>query len=111
MKTSYFSKYNKLNLKNGISIACSSPNYFNGSEYKKLAPRWELVNNYKKGVVSKKDYVKSYKKQLHLLAAKNVYKDLKNNVLLCWEGPGKFCHRIIVAKWIEKKLGIKVPEL
>jgi hypothetical protein len=30
--------------------------------------------------------------------------------LLCWEAPGKFCHRRLVAAWLEDALGIDVPE-
>jgi len=32
-------------------------------------------------------------------------------VLLCWEKPGDFCHRQLVADWIEKATGQKVPEI
>ena len=31
-------------------------------------------------------------------------------VLLCYESPEKFCHRHIVAKWLNESLGIKVSE-
>ena len=31
--------------------------------------------------------------------------------MLCWEPPGKFCHRRLVAKWLEEHLGVDVPEL
>jgi uncharacterized protein (DUF488 family) len=34
----------------------------------------------------------------------------KNSVLLCWENPGEFCHRRIVASWIFENLKIEVPE-
>lgn len=32
-------------------------------------------------------------------------------VLLCYEPPGFRCHRRAVAEWLEKALGIEVPEL
>lgn len=32
-------------------------------------------------------------------------------VLLCYESPEKFCHRHIVAKWIEETIGNKVAEV
>jgi hypothetical protein len=32
-------------------------------------------------------------------------------VLLCWERPGQFCHRRMVADWIAKALEIDVPEV
>ena len=31
--------------------------------------------------------------------------------LLCYEKPGDFCHRRIVAEWLEKGTGVVVPEL
>jgi hypothetical protein len=31
-------------------------------------------------------------------------------VLLCWEKPGDFCHRRLVAEWFGEKLGVNVPE-
>ncbi len=46
----------------------------------------------------------------------NFYKDTigksnKTMVLLCFEKSGEFCHRRLVAKWLEQRLGIVVPEL
>lgn len=32
-------------------------------------------------------------------------------VLMCYESPEKFCHRHIVADWIEKNLGLAVSEV
>ena len=31
-------------------------------------------------------------------------------VLLCWEAPGKFCHRHLVASWIKSRAGVDVRE-
>lgn len=31
-------------------------------------------------------------------------------ILLCWEPAGQFCHRRLVAEWLETSLGIVVPE-
>lgn len=31
-------------------------------------------------------------------------------VLLCWEKPGEFCHRHLVAGWFERELGVTVSE-
>ena len=43
-------------------------------------------------------------KDLHALYGRKV-------ALLCFEAAGKFCHRHIVAKWIEENTGISVDEL
>lgn len=32
-------------------------------------------------------------------------------ILLCWEEPGVFCHRRLVAIWFEEHLGVTVPEM
>jgi hypothetical protein len=45
------------------------------------------------------------------LGARTVYRELGSNaVLLCYERPDEFCHRHIVAAWLEKELGIEVEE-
>jgi uncharacterized protein YeaO (DUF488 family) len=43
----------------------------------------------------------------------NICSDTKSDkiVLLCYEAPGKFCHRHIVAKWLNYYLGCKVEEV
>ena len=33
-----------------------------------------------------------------------------NAILLCWEPPGKFCHRRLVAEWLEEHLGVEILE-
>jgi uncharacterized protein (DUF488 family) len=57
-------------------------------------------------------YREEYQKILDNLDPRKVYEDLgKNSILICWEAPGKFCHRRLVAEWLEKHLGVTVPEL
>ena len=42
---------------------------------------------------------------------RQVFLDLgENAILLCHEPPGQFCHRRLVAAWLEKFLNIVVPE-
>ena len=61
-------------------------------------------------------YKIEYFRQLAKLDAAKVYDDLKDCVLVCFESPKdlasgkKFCHRRMVAGWIETELGIVVPE-
>ena len=52
-----------------------------------------------------------YKEVLSKLDPEKVYKDLKHSFLLCYEDNNEFCHRHIVAKWLELSLGIYVPEI
>ena len=51
---------------------------------------------------------------LSALNARKVVRDLLrislDPILLCWERPGEFCHRRLVAEWIESETGLFVPE-
>jgi len=108
MFTSYFAKYKA---KNGISIAIKSPNWFDGNTYPLLFPHWNFLKQYFKDK-NESDYIFAYNKEiLSKLNPEEVYANLNGMVLLCWEKSGKFCHRRIVAEWIETSLGIEVPEL
>ena len=51
-----------------------------------------------------------YHEVLKNLDPNKVYSDLDNSVLLCYEQSYEFCHRHIVASWLEKNLGVKVVE-
>ena len=75
-----------------------------------LAPSWKLV----KAGLGQKDFIKAYRAEvLDKLDARQVLRDLggDNLVMLCWEPPGEFCHRRVAAAWLQRKLGVKVPEL
>jgi uncharacterized protein (DUF488 family) len=49
---------------------------------------------------------------LDKLDPQKVFDDLgEDAILLCWEAPCQFCHRRLVAEWLEKHLGVNVPEL
>ncbi len=66
--------------------------------------------------VTVEDYRRRYAEQLAGLDAAAVWADLHGlaagaePVLLCWERPGQFCHRRLVADWFEETLGEDVPE-
>ena len=109
MNTSYFAKYKK---PDGVSIAGKAPEWFTGRQYKKLAPKFWFFQKYKNDG-DEIFYIEQYQKLvLDILDPKQVFDELgKNAVLLCWEKPGKFCHRRLVAAWLEKHLEIKVPEI
>ncbi len=109
MHTSYFSHYKG---PGGISIAGKYPDWWSGREYKELAPKYWFFKKYKEDG-DEAFYTEAYQQEvLAKLDPALVFLSLGwGSVLLCWEAPGKFCHRRLVADWIEKSLGIKVPEL
>jgi Protein of unknown function, DUF488. len=105
----------------GISIAGKAPAFWETSDrlqYKKLAPKYWFFQKYKSGEYKEHDYrIAYYKEVLNTLKAKNVFNELAKLsynsdkiILLCYEKPGDFCHRRIVADWLETELDIKVPE-
>ena len=110
MQTSYFAKSAGHPL--AVSIAGKAPAGFSGRVYKKLAPKFWFYQKYKVDgdeVFYTEQY---YKEVLALLNPKEVYEELgEEAVLLCWEGKGKFCHRRLIAEWLEKNLGIQIKEL
>jgi uncharacterized protein (DUF488 family) len=113
MQTSYFAKYKE---DNAVSISLSTPKWFTGKSYKKLAPSWNLLNGYKEGRITEKDYKVIYTREvLDRLNAQQVYNELvelagEDAVLLCWEKSSDFCHRHLVADWLHSELGIDVNE-
>lgn len=107
MYTSYFARYKG---DNGISIALKSPSWFKGLLYPALFPRWSFLSPYKQTGDIETFTWEYHKQVLRHLNPELVYEDLRDHVLLCWEKPSDFCHRRLVASWIEKELGIVVPE-
>ncbi len=91
---------------------------YQGECYPKLAPKlsfWEVWHN-NIGKISEEEnnryYVQEYWHQvLSKLDPEDVFRDLDNSILLCYEPNTEFCHRHIVAAWFEILLGVKVPEL
>lgn len=94
--TSYYARYNGTN---GVSISCGVPKGLVVLRCKELEPAWGLVNQYKRGKITKKQYRTEYVKQLKALNVDKFAKTLEGKVLLCYETPEDFCHRSIVRKW------------
>jgi len=110
MNTSYFFKHGKDH--NAVSIAAKAPDFYKGPFYKALAPSWSIFSEWKQ-TGNNNLYVKRYHEEiLAKLSAEKVWQDLGDDaILLCWEAPGKFCHRKLVANWLLMELGVEVTEL
>lgn len=108
MRTSYFSLYKK---PDAVGIAMVTPDWYGPCRtYPDLFPKKSFLFKYKKDH-NEEDYIQAYYEQvLSKLDPEKVYEDLKDNTLLCWEKAGKFCHRRLVAAWLELSLGVEVPE-
>lgn len=116
--TGYFAKYKKYIENNlyPVSIAGKAPEFYKGSEYKKLAPKYGFFKAWKNGEIDNFGYVECFNKEvLEGLNQNDIQKELydlsegKDIVLLCYEKPGDFCHRHLVADWLEHA-NIRVDE-
>ena len=129
--TSYFA-----NLKNipsdivPISICGKAPDWYKGLQYKKLAPKYDFFMKWKENH-DDDYYIKCFNEQvLNKLNAEQVVKELDNLLLnetlaidysgdlkevprialICYEKPSDFCHRHLVADWLNKN-GVECKEL
>ena len=111
--TSYFAKLKSLP-KNiiPISICGKAPEWYKGKQYKKLAPKYEFFMEWKKNH-NNDYYVKCFNEQVlsnldpHMvilelgqLRGKSLWSNI-DICLICYEKPGEFCHRHLVAEWLE----------
>lgn len=104
-----------------VAICAKPPKGWTGACYKKLAPPYELLMEWKSDP-RKDDYFGVKRKQyydavLGKLNARDVVRDLQrllpgaeplwlsqkyHVVLLCYEKPCDFCHRHFVAQWLSE---------
>jgi hypothetical protein len=110
MRTSSFFK--KGSDPNAVSISRIVPSWYNGRRYEPLAPHINLVNSYINGVIDKLRFADEYRNRvLNTLDPFQVIVDLGMDAILLDSAPlGMFCHRRLVAEWLEESLGINVPE-
>lgn len=112
MRTSYFARYKG---EMGVSTALGTPKWFTGGSYPDLFPTWPMINAYKQsdqGAAAQDAYIAMYHKLvLDRLDPAKIYDDLKYSVLLCYEASDKFCHRYLVAEWLQDNLDILVKEV
>lgn len=107
--TSYFAKLRKFPPELvPISICAKAPQWYQGLEFRQLAPTYEILMRWKKNP-NEQEYILEFKKQiLSKLNANEIAQNLKmlgnekDIVLLCYEKPLDFCHRHLVAKWLRE---------
>lgn len=80
-----------------------------------FAPTWLMVTNLKKGKISEDEYEREY----HLLMQGSyntnysIWREVLNSIavtLVCFCPPGAFCHRLILASYLEKLGAVHVCE-
>ena len=111
--TGYFAmakKYKKLGFCT-ISVAQFNPSWYNGVSFPELAPSKELLGDYKLSGLSTDDYTKRYFEELQrpeAVASMEKLKmkaltDSRDLILLCYENPEEFCHRHLLARFLNER--------
>ena len=115
--TSYYAKAKRIP-KNIVRIAISgkSPEGYEGIEYKKVAPKYGFFMEWKRNH-DNNFYIEHFNAEvLDKLNPNEVYEDLErlsggnDCVLLCYEKSDAFCHRHLVADWLNETLDLSVEE-
>lgn len=123
--TSYFAKLRSLpeNIV-PVSICGKVPDWYTGAQYKKLAPKYDFFMEWKR-TGDNDYYIKCFKEQvldklsyisvvnhLQLMLPYDMRVDMDSDVaintkyhvaLICYEKPTDFCHRHLVADWLNQK--------
>ena len=95
-------------LPQAVAISLGIPRGWHGARCTVLAPPRPLIK-----IMDEATFIPLYRAQvLDRLDPHKIIRDLggDNFLMLCWEAPGEFCHRRVVAVWLEKSTGIKVEE-
>jgi len=100
-----------------VSIARFPPKWFAGAEIRDLAPSKKLLGQARSGRIDQAEYTTRYFAEIREryspeTLVRQLARDFDDRdvVLLCFEKKGEFCHRRLVAAWLEDQLGIVVPE-
>jgi uncharacterized protein YeaO (DUF488 family) len=99
-----------------ISICLKSPYWFKGIKYKTLAPSNDIFSQQKANPNENLYTARFYNEILGGLDRGRVVKELENLcggndvVLLCYEKSSSFCHRHLVAGWLNELPGSNVTE-
>ena len=113
--TSYFGNLRKLSNAGivPVSIARWNPRWFEGISYRIAAPLPDMLRD----DITREQYISQYNgRVLRNLDPARIVRDLqmltgnRDCALLCYEKPGDFCHRRLLAEWMLRETGLEIPE-
>lgn len=114
--TGYYSKVKKYEEAGLTPIAISGvvPEFYKGKVWKWLAPKKQTFLEWKNGDMDNFQYTERYEKEVLSTLDMNEFRELllatDKPVFICYEKPGDFCHRHVLADWIERHMGFSVDE-
>lgn len=71
-----------------------------------FAPTWDMVNGLRYKRISEEEYTRQYIKRLENIpkpTIEAIFDGLDEITFVCFCAPGKFCHRVLLAKWLEEQ--------
>ena len=116
IKTGYFSyleKYKAMGY-TPISIARFTPSWFKGLHISYLAPSRKLLFSYKNNQINEEQFKEEYYKMLNRLDLSKILTKFNvsdNVILLCYEKTGNFCHRHLLADYLNSNFDMNIKEL
>lgn len=113
--TGYYANMKNYSKYKCYSISNSKPKGIEIDTIKEFVPDWNILKDYKEGKIDKKIYENLYLSQLNKIdwnTGMNILRKLLENksILLCYE-QNSFCHRHILAKWLEENTVIELREV
>ena len=98
-----------------LSISGTKPGFAkNCVDVPPLFPDEKILWDHKKGKIDDMEYTSKYLAQLDDIGIDRIIKTIQifgdDVVLLCWESPEKFCHRHILADYINRNSDLVVEE-
>lgn len=110
--TSYYARARSFPNFVHIRISTSAPKWypFQTEGIPELYPGFDLVNALKTGEITEEEYTRRYEEKLTRLDKTKILRKIwelsngKDVLLLCYEKEGDFCHRHIVAKWLDANI-------
>ena len=109
MHTSYFGNIKNLPQGKTIAISQGIPHWYHGQRNLHLAPSWAMIK------LPPEEYNLQFAELLSKLDPVAEFNAMEvavggGAILLCWEKPGEYCHRRLVAEWFKETMGVEVPE-
>ena len=106
--TTYYSNNSAEALKcQKVSVANYMPERVCLPEWEDVAPVWSLIVQKKQGKLTWEQFIDRYEWMLNYCTKKDMLSFLRNMptnhiALTCWEHDADRCHRVILAKWLQK---------
>ena len=104
IQTSYFAKMRKMTPEQKaacVSVARFTPKGINIPGYDPVMPSKSILLRYKEDE-DVDAYAVNYEGQLSRLDVDKVAADLDGKILLCYEKSSDFCHRHLLASWLNR---------